>query len=122
MSVLIAIHLNAFSCVNIFIVERFSSFIKQNKPIKSIAKNRTRALSNAGSNTASPRHSKTSNTNRYLDTPVEENLENKNPIPYENTDENLKNDEEINEEKMEKRRTTVVFDAETTIMPLEGNF
>ena len=54
-----------------------------------------------------------------MDTPVEESLENKNPNPYENTEENL---EKINDEKMEKRRTTVVFDAETTIMPLEGIF
>ena len=50
---------------------------------------------------------------------MEENLENKNPNPYENTEENL---EKIKDEKMEKRRTTVVFDAETTIMPLEGIF
>jgi len=52
-----------------------------------------------------------------LNTPVEKIGEKENPNPYENTDENLENDkkEEITEEKMEKRRTTVVFDTETTI-------
>ena len=58
-----------------------------------------------------------------MNTPVEKFGENENPNPYENTDENLENDkkEEITEEKMEKRRTTVVFDTETTI-PSEGIF